>query len=667
MKCPSCKGIELIQVMAHNGVMVDYCPQCDGVWLDKGEIYYFTKTPLALRDMIDAAIKNPKPSARLDPRTGEAMVELWLLNGKLVIDYCPSTEGIWLDKGELDGLPDAGDVKLNFKLDKNVLRPDVAPDKRPQVVLPNLAIASGTTLFILYGFLSLILIALVNFQVLTAGFAFLIGLAVAGIQFGLGPFIMDLTLRFAYHVQWQAVENLPSHLQTFLKEACVKSRIKIPRIGIITDGAPNAFTYGHTPNNARVVITSGLMNLLDEDEIETVVAHEIGHAVHWDMLVMTVANLVPLILYYVFRTLIRMKSDREDKSAPYRYLIALVAYILYIVSEYIVLWFSRIREYFADRFAGELTGNPNGLASALVKIGYGLAGRANPAGKDDRQPQMEAVKAMGIFDPLSARSLAVAGYRPGMVSHSVDKENLQGVMRWDIWNPWAMYYELHSTHPLIAKRLLALSRQAESLGGQPYIRFDERKPESYWDEFFVDLAVQMMPLAVIIAGIILYILRPEMLVIKFGLIIFGSALAGQAFLVYPRQYFPEMNIASLLKQVKVSAVRPVPCAVKGKIIGRGVPGLVWSEDFVMQDASGIMFLDYRQPLGLWNFFFGLLKAGRFQGQNVTVTGWYRRAPVPYLEIMTLKTAEDTVNCYTYIAKIIFGIVLAIAGAAWFFL
>ena len=58
-----------------------------------------------------------------------------------------------------------------------------------------------------------------------------------------------------------------------------------------------------------------------------------------------------------------------------------------------------------------------------------------------------------------------------------------GAMKWDLWNPWATFYELNSTHPLTAKRLLHLSRQSEEFGEEPYITFNLSKPESYWDEF----------------------------------------------------------------------------------------------------------------------------------------------------------------------------------------
>ena len=147
---------------------------------------------------------------------------------------------------------------------------------------------------------------------------------------------MDISLRWFYKTKWIPPSQLPLHLRNFIGKICYNHKMKYPRIGLIFDGSPNAFTYGHHPNNARIVITQGLIDLLNEDELEAVVAHEIGHAKHWDMLIMTIAQLVPLILYYIYRTLIKMKSDGEDKSAPYRLSIAITAYILYIISEYLV-------------------------------------------------------------------------------------------------------------------------------------------------------------------------------------------------------------------------------------------------------------------------------------------------------------------------------------------
>jgi len=149
------------------------------------------------------------------------------------------------------------------------------------------------------------------------------------------------------------------------------------------------------------------------------------------------------------------------------------------------------------------------------------------------------------------------------------------------------------------------------------------------------------------------------------------ALAGLGLLVrtaysYRQGFFPHLSVAALLHRVKVSRVRPVPTTLTGEIIGKGVPGLVWSEDFVMRDRTGILFLDYRQPLPFWDFFFGLLKAGKYQGKEVRVTGWFRRAPVPYLEIYKIETVDGSLpprRCWTRLALQVFSGLLVAGGVA----
>jgi Zn-dependent protease with chaperone function len=659
MKCPNCKESELTPVMAKNGVLVDYCTRCEGIWLDRGEIYYFTKTPKYLRWKIKDGLKNSRLSRKLNPQSQTPLIGLPLRGNKMVVYYCLKTGGIWIDKEVLDEFLQKKNFFIRIEIDKNAFPSELKIPPRKPIHLPNLALTSGVTLFLLYGLLSLILITLVNMGYLEPIVALLIGVGIAFVQFLISPFLMDLILRFLYKMRWKSLERLPEHLQTFLKDISPKYNIRVPRFGIIYDGSPNAFTYGHIPNDARIIITSGLMDLLGEEELEAVVAHEIGHAVHWDMLIMTIAYVVPLVLYYIYRTLIRIRTRGKDKSAPLRYAIASGSYILYLISEYIVLGFSRIREYFADRFAGENC-NPNNLASALVKIGYGLAGKGKK--KERRKPQLESIKAMGIFDPTSAVSLAISSYHPRFMGGDVDKDTLKSVMRWDLWSPWAKYYELHSTHPLIAKRLLALSRQSEAKGEPSYVVFNERRPESYWDEFLLDFLIVLLPVVTVVLSAVLFFVKQDVMFLKLGVSLLGGTYILRTFFSYNFKFFPEMKISSLLKKVKVSGVRGVPCRIKGKIIGRGVPGLIWSEDFVLQDDTGIIFLDYRQPLGIWNFLFGLLRAKRYQGEEVEITGWYRRSPTPYIEIKSMETSTGKSTCYVFRVKIVVGIILTLLGA-----
>src|SRR5207302_5111437 len=134
------------------------------------------------------------------------------------------------------------------------------------------------------------------------------------LQFAIGPWIMDLMLRWLYTMRWVEPEELPEHLEHFIRRVCDEHRMKFPWVGIINDGAPQAFTYGHHPSNARVVISRGLFELLQPAEVEAVVAHELGHARNWDMALMTLANLVPLLLYYIYRVGIRIAEAKSDKA-----------------------------------------------------------------------------------------------------------------------------------------------------------------------------------------------------------------------------------------------------------------------------------------------------------------------------------------------------------------
>jgi Zn-dependent protease with chaperone function len=558
------------------------------------------------------------------------------------------------------------------------------------LALPNLFLRSVFTLGLLYGILGLVLISLAQFDVLTPGVAVAIGCGVVVLQFALGPWIMDLTLRFLYKMRWVQPEELPEHLEHFVRRVCDENRMRFPSFCVIDDGAPQAFTYGHHPSNARIVISRGLMTMLTPDELEAVVAHELGHARNWDMALMTLANLVPLLLYYVYQIGIRFRdSDKDNKAGWASVVIAVGAYVLYIVSEYIVLWFSRTREYYADRFAGQATGKPNALASALVKIAYGLAAQdskeheaAAAAEKDSKKKKEKATAvvagggalgALNIFDRSSAVSMVMSAATGEGATGEVDRERVKSAMQWDLWNPWAKFYELNSTHPLVAKRLLYLSDQASALGQDPYVMFDRAKPESYWDDFFVDLCVVALPLLGFLAGVGLLVglglgagmWRVSPLVAGLGLMGLGALVRN--WFAYRGGIFEHRTVASLVGHVKVSPVRPVPCTVRGHIIGKGVPGLIWSEDFVLRDPTGILFLDYKQPLAIWSWLFGLLRAGRYQGKEVTVKGWFRRAPTPYLEIYHLETTDGSQpsrTCYTYWAVMIgWALVATVAGLA----
>jgi len=680
MNCPNCSGKELRPVLTKKGAEVDYCDSCHGVWLDRGEIFQFAQNPKLVAAKLNKGVKEKKPVTKKSPRTGKDMFEFPYPGGPH-IDFCPDSGGLWFDAGELKSLLEV-ERTLQVDLDKQVVAHGKQTTKGPVraklLPLPNLFLRSTITLTGLYALMGAIIIIAAEFMGIGVGIALLLAVAVILLQFIFGPFLMDLSLRFFYRVEWldEEASRLSDDMFHFIRDLCKEKNMKFPRIGILDDGAPQAFTYGHIPDNARVVISKGILELLSPEEAKAVVAHEIGHAIHWDMFLMTVAQLVPLVLYYIYRSLLRVRSKGgKDRDAGVKVFIAVSAFILYVVTEYIVLWFSRTREYHADRFAGEVTKEPSHLASALVKIAYGLAGQKKDGIKveKERNNNLEAIGALGIFDRRAATALAISAYNEkDAATGGVSPENIKGAMRWDIWNPWAKWYELNSTHPLVANRLRYLSDQATHMGKDPYIVFNEVQPESYWDEFFVDLLIHVLPVLSIIIPLGIYGTLKFMNVQGFDdryffagmLVLVGIALFVRYRFIYRGDFFPKMSVAALLKRVKVSSVRPIPCTVKGKVIGRGVPGYIFSEDFVMKDDTGIIFLDYRQPLAIWEFLFGLLKAGKYNGQEVSVEGWYRRAPVPFVEINRLNWKGTVKRSWVPFMNRLTAILFIVGGFGW---
>jgi len=486
---------------------------------------------------------------------------------------------------------------------------------------------SMLTLASLYG----VLVAFIILIGLIVGFPIdlilLISIIVLLLQFFLSPFFTDLTMKWFYKAKFNS--EIPDYLKQYINNLCVQNNMKMPKIGIINDGAPNAFTYGRTKNDARVVLTRGIFELLNEEEVKAVVSHEFGHIVHYDMLFMTAAQLVPLILYYIYEV---FTSDNDNDEASKLAVIGFVAYILYVISQYVILYLSRTREYYADSFSIESTKNPNALASALVKIGYGLTAPTKKEGK------MSASKpnTLGIFDAKASKSLVATTYDGGAVS----TEKIKNAMKWEMWNLWAKVYEFNSTHPLISKRILAISKRSQEFNQNPFIVFDLQKTESYNDDFIKEILIWMLPTFTLIIWIlfvvfdILPIFRGYLvtLAILFSMIKFS--------LRHKNKGYKDYKVSDLISEVKVSGITSIPCVIEGTVIGKGDPGYIFDEDFVLKDDTGIIFIDYKHVLQISNFLVGLLKTKKLFGKKVKIKGWYRRSPLPYVEILELQVENE---------------------------
>ena len=144
-----------------------------------------------------------------------------------------------------------------------------------------------------------------------------------------------------------------------------------PTVAVADTRTPNAFATGRSPSSATVCVTTGIMNTLDREELEGVLAHELAHVKNRDVMVMTIATFLSTLAFMIVRWGWLFSGDREQGGAPIIVAI-LVSLVVGVVSFLLVRVLSRYREFAADRGGAVITGRPSALASALMKIDNGM-------------------------------------------------------------------------------------------------------------------------------------------------------------------------------------------------------------------------------------------------------------------------------------------------------
>jgi heat shock protein HtpX len=160
---------------------------------------------------------------------------------------------------------------------------------------------------------------------------------------------------------WRIVENLS-----------ITDGLPMPRVFIIDDPAPNAFATGRDPKHAAVCVTSGILQIMDDTEMESVLAHELGHVKNYDIRVSMVAFALTAVISLIADIMLRLTffrgGDEEDNNPLFLVLGIVAAILAPLVAAMIQLAISRQREYLADATSALTTRYPEGLISALTKI-----------------------------------------------------------------------------------------------------------------------------------------------------------------------------------------------------------------------------------------------------------------------------------------------------------
>jgi len=195
----------------------------------------------------------------------------------------------------------------------------------------------------------------------------LIGLIFAGVMNFGSYFFSDKIALATYRAQPVTRQQLPRAYQV-VERLTQKAGLPMPRIYVIPSESPNAFATGRNPQHSSVAVTEGILNLLSDEELEGVLAHELGHVNNRDILISSVAATLASAITYLSRfAMFFGGGDRDDRRGG-----GLGALFMMILAPFaamlIQLAVSRSREYQADQTGAHLTGNPYALASALAKL-----------------------------------------------------------------------------------------------------------------------------------------------------------------------------------------------------------------------------------------------------------------------------------------------------------
>ncbi len=222
-------------------------------------------------------------------------------------------------------------------------------------------------------------------------------------------------------------------LYSIVRSLSQRQDMPMPRIYLIPSAQPNAFATGRNPRHAAVAVTAGIMQMMDLQELEGVLAHELSHVRNRDVLIATVAATVAAALSFLMRMALwgGLGGDNRRDTGALGAVLGLVSLILAPIAAMIIqLAISRSREFEADRSGAEMTGSPLALARALEKLDAGTSRIAMPMNPSTAQ--------LFIADPLKALRRANGGSMGGLG-------------------------RLFSTHPPIAERVERLNDLAQGI------------------------------------------------------------------------------------------------------------------------------------------------------------------------------------------------------------
>lgn len=501
------------------------------------------------------------------------------------------------------------------------------------------------------------------------------------VLFVLSPWLLDGLLKLAYGMKPLPMTTLFNYSQEanrILRSSCQQRNWKVPTLRILPTQAPIAITYGCWPRFARIVVSQGLLDQLSEDEIAVIYAREIASMGQWDFLVMTWVTMiiqVPYQLYWQSANWVENSLDLVNrlpqfipnfvKSSlsflskiinPVFTIVSPLSYGLYRILRLPTLWISRRRVYYSDRIACNLTGNPNGLTRAMVKIAMGMAADIQQQGTSSLLEGFDLLMPVSYKQAMTFSNVAAYG-------------KIESLLSWDLTNPDRKWLSVNNTHPVIGDRLLILSHYASfwKLNTEFDLSAENSASISPLSKQHSRLLLQGAPYFGIPAGLMLGSLlwllggifstvgvwQLEWLLGDFWILAgciplacsLGIFIRINSFFpdIKPATLLPKPNLVSLLTNPNALPIDSQPLRLEGKLLGRKGLSNLMGQDLILQTSTGVIKLHYIPVLTPLANFGKSTHPVDLIGKSMNVTGWWRRGATAWIDVETIETQDRQVT------------------------
>ncbi|TVP56859.1 MAG: Zn-dependent protease with chaperone function [Nodularia sp. (in: Bacteria)] len=492
---------------------------------------------------------------------------------------------------------------------------------------------------------------------------------------GLSPWLLDWLLADFYGQRELSKEVLNSSSREtirVLQRYCQQRRWQSPKLRILPIAAPMALTYGNLSRNARIVVSQGLLEQLADDEIATIYATQLGHIAHWDFVVMSLVLLLSLPIHQLYQQ-ISTWGNRKSEGMWYKpiSILASVIYGFWFLLTSISFCLSQLRLYYSDTFGAEITGNPNALTRAILKIAIGIS--VDIQKSEQTSWHLESLNFLipvGYQQSLSLGS--IAGQLP-----------FESILIWDTLHPYRRWFAINNSHPLIGDRIQRLSQIARHWHIDPELHLTSlglsgSEAQQTLRVKRQSFLLQIAPFLGIVFGFVLAGLiwltwqtafTLKLINLKWiyedwtfvtGCLLIGFSI-GMIFRM--NAFFPDIKTASVQNDQSLPNLLAHPSAIPidsisvrlvGKLLGRRGTGNCLGQDLILQSSTGLVKL-HHISLGQ------SVNPQDLIGRQIIVTGWFRRGATPWIDIHTVQTQSGKT---IYSPHPIWSTVVAVAAQAW---